>query len=541
MNWLYRRLTLSFVTKVVAALFSLKLGWLLIQVFRLPYEDRLPYYSDDGFYYLQLVKNFVESGVWTFDGGLSKTSGFHLLYAYFLVGIYHLSAFLEIDFVTVSVIASAALPVAGVALSVYCARFSCWSLLLGLILLASSAAISNVPFLVEWPMAIAFWLVSLVFLKRVFSLDADLLNAKLSPVFGFFIGLIAITVRSDSGVVLAAALVIIAILWIRYRPPGLIKVGAGLLFGTALGVAILSIHTRYFTGSFMQSSGAVKRFWGQSLQEMHPTWFGSRWFDNLAYLNEPLVPLFFIDRRTIGIFLVILICIALLCFVVQLLKKKGEVKDVAFSAWGGFSLLAVSGVYAGFSGQQSWYSASLFLPLTALLSISVIFSPQRRPLILASCLVIALINFFMPIEGRSPIQKDMLLAAKLLDQKFPGETAAAFNAGIVGYHRQAGRVVNLDGLVNDAIFPYIKSNTTFCFLKDHEIRLLADDTDTLFDAAKTIRGGYAGEANLAFLKELLGRRTVVSPGKNHLAENTVNIFEVDVESEALMKVCGDQP
>src|SRR6185437_3903318 len=37
---------------------------------------------DDAFYYLSLARHFAASGVWTFDGGVSKTSGFHPFHAY---------------------------------------------------------------------------------------------------------------------------------------------------------------------------------------------------------------------------------------------------------------------------------------------------------------------------------------------------------------------------------------------------------------------------------------------------------------------------
>ncbi|MDA9699741.1 hypothetical protein N9U74_01025, partial [Synechococcus sp. AH-736-M02] len=38
---------------------------------------------DDSFYYLKLACNFADKRVWSFDG-LNHTSGFHLVYAYYL-------------------------------------------------------------------------------------------------------------------------------------------------------------------------------------------------------------------------------------------------------------------------------------------------------------------------------------------------------------------------------------------------------------------------------------------------------------------------
>ncbi|MFN7825259.1 MAG: hypothetical protein ACK5P6_07855, partial [Pseudobdellovibrionaceae bacterium] len=44
---------------------------------------------DDAFYYLQLAKNFAHTGQWTLDG-IHPATGFHPLYAYFLVGLFKL-------------------------------------------------------------------------------------------------------------------------------------------------------------------------------------------------------------------------------------------------------------------------------------------------------------------------------------------------------------------------------------------------------------------------------------------------------------------
>ena len=43
---------------------------------------------DDQFYYLVLAREFATSGRWTFDAGISTTSGFHPLVAYVLVGLF---------------------------------------------------------------------------------------------------------------------------------------------------------------------------------------------------------------------------------------------------------------------------------------------------------------------------------------------------------------------------------------------------------------------------------------------------------------------
>src|SRR5512147_1206963 len=51
---------------------------------------QVQYTPDDGYYYLALARNFVRFGQWTFDGGNSLTSGFHLLQGYMLALGYRL-------------------------------------------------------------------------------------------------------------------------------------------------------------------------------------------------------------------------------------------------------------------------------------------------------------------------------------------------------------------------------------------------------------------------------------------------------------------
>ena len=54
----------------------------------MPAELRVQYVPDDAFYYLGLSRNFFRLHFWTFDSGISRTSGFHPLHAYVLVSLF---------------------------------------------------------------------------------------------------------------------------------------------------------------------------------------------------------------------------------------------------------------------------------------------------------------------------------------------------------------------------------------------------------------------------------------------------------------------
>src|SRR5260370_6540888 len=44
----------------------------------------LGFIPDDAFYELQLARHFIRTGVWSFDGGHTTTTGFHLLNVYLM-------------------------------------------------------------------------------------------------------------------------------------------------------------------------------------------------------------------------------------------------------------------------------------------------------------------------------------------------------------------------------------------------------------------------------------------------------------------------
>jgi hypothetical protein len=63
-------------------------AWTLAHVLSLSPRDRVGFIPDDSFYYLTLARNFATQGQWSFDSGVSRTNGFHLLHAYVLAAVF---------------------------------------------------------------------------------------------------------------------------------------------------------------------------------------------------------------------------------------------------------------------------------------------------------------------------------------------------------------------------------------------------------------------------------------------------------------------
>ena len=95
-----------------------------------------------------------------------------------------------------------------------------------------------------------------------------------------------------------------------------------------------------------------------------------------------------------------------------------------------------------------------------------------------------------PLDKYSPWphQQLMMEAGTYLNQHPLDGRVGAWNAGIIGYY-QGGTVVNLDGLVNDDIYPYAVSNELPTYLKEKDIRYVVD-FQMMFDPYFQTRGGY---------------------------------------------------
>ena len=72
-------------------------------------------------------------------------------------------------------------------------------------------------------------------------------------------------------------------------------------------------------------------------------------------------------------------------------------------------------------------------------------------------------------------QRDIYTAIEPVDRALPaGARVGCFNAGISGYFSRR-RIINLDGLVNDAVVPYWQARRFEQYLSDARIAFICDD------------------------------------------------------------------
>jgi hypothetical protein len=434
---------------------------------------------DDAFYYLVLARNFVSLGNWSFDGTAPAT-GFHLLWAYVLAGAHWLLGAPDLRSLFVLSAGAGAIMVAAAAgLVAATARrvFGPAGALGTTVVFFSIAGAQQATLLVEAPFVIVTAAaMAALMLRRDMPADGGTLLAA------FGLGFVGMMARSDFGLLPAGILLAHAVAYLcgLGRRSALLAPASGLA-GAVVGLAVVLAHAWIVSGGSLQASADVKFYWSVLA--------GHRLTSGIEVLGKAVLPI--APTGYLKWALVVFIISAAACTFVSWRSWHDRIYAMAFS----ISMLTVAAtyiIYFRYNSQalQIWYAAHLVVPAAFLLggAFAVLFD-RLRPLGL-TCLAI-LVGFCLVYSTRPvwPWQESMYQAGLFLRHNPEINPAAAWNAGIVSYF--AGRpVINVDGLVNDDVVPYIKSGNLVGYLKARGVRYLVDST-SMFEGTKPIRGGYA--------------------------------------------------
>ncbi len=99
-----------------------------------------------------------------------------------------------------------------------------------------------------------------------------------------------------------------------------------------------------------------------------------------------------------------------------------------------------------------------------------------------------------------PRQDAMKWAGEYLAQNKLDGNIGSWNAGIIGYY-SGGHIINLDGLVNNSIYPFIKSNTVPEYWKQENIRYIVD-FQNMFNPPFPKQGGYDRPEHLVTIRAI---------------------------------------
>lgn len=468
-------------------------------------EQRVQFIPDDAYYYLSLARSFVNQGQWSFDSGVSLTSGFHLLHAYGLAAIYSLTHASAEQFVSYGIALSFMLAVPAVLLATFLAvRAGRLLASLVLLLFALSRNVSlNTVSAVEWS-----WVTSLsaLYCLAFWATHRDRRKGALVvlPLAGF-LGSLA---RTDFGL-LPASLAAASIPALRASTGwGRVRSAFAGLGGAFAGVVVNLGHNWLATGQCLQSSARMKSLWmgtyGPSLRPIASVVFSLFGRTKVAFLFVGLLAL-----------------VVLVCGV----HRFAEAWNSACSAneatatadaqlsdatlWFG-SGLAIAGYLAFYSlnpaGVQHWYTAGVVVPIFLVVNLPFLnvhwgYLGHVAVLVVLFILLAMQVPVFaaLPTTPEWPHQLALLHAGHYLHERRFEAHVGSWNAGIINYY-EGGHVINLDGVVNNDIYKYARSNELAAYVDERQIEYIVDFVNVLSSEDLRRRGGYDSPA---FLRRLV--------------------------------------
>lgn len=459
---------------------------------------RVQYLPDDAFYYLNLARQYVISGLWSVDGGQSVTSGYHPLFAFSLAALWAAADPDPSGFVTWGIALTGVSSLVAGGLLIHLGRRlgGVLSSVVVLLILASDNYALNAISMMEWP----FVVVCAAAYVLTWTAAQDREHQRPRLALGLAgIGFAGSLARADFGLLPAC-------LWFsgmllepspgraatgRVRLPTLCS-SAGLA-GALVGVAALSLHARYTSGQWVQSSALMKAHWA-GLGGVRPLPPLRLLLDLLGYSG-----------------------LLVLCFVAFTLlrsQRSGGLSPLTraaqtrLGAWA--ALVGYVVVYARSGYVQPWYSSTLIVPAVCCVSgWELRTAPLVRDVrsltagLLAAGLAVVIGWLKEPFldTGRAPWphHASLLQAGHFLGRAPLTGRVGSWNSGIVGYY-EGGRVINLDGLVNNSIYGYAVAGRLPEYIVEKDIRHLVDFSRTLEEAGRRRKGGYDDARFLASLE-----------------------------------------
>lgn len=443
---------------------------------------QVQYIPDDAYYYLTLARNFSDFGQWTFDQGISQTSGFHPLFAYLLALPQMLFNFSPAAFVTYGAILTLCFVLMTSGLVFLVGKRAGYLIFLPLV-----AVIGTSPNFVYNSFSITEWSVTLLCAAAYFLFFCRMIVApeiSRRQIFWLsIIGLLGSLSRTDFGLFpLVIAVVTVAYYVIgRLNRSATYAAIAGLV-GASLGVFAGFAHSFYFTNEWIQSSALMKSYWSEYLSP--------------SYLAVP-----YLLMSLTGVLGLAVLFSLIIVLLVSFRNRNQNAQDSLFQDKTGslssmmfwVATLTLAGYLIFYSRNgaiQPWYTANLITPLLILLyllsaGVSKKLDENIQMMFAAFAGIVMMVNIFnlYPLDDQKspwPHQQQMLEGGNFLHSFSSDCPIGAWNAGIIGYY-QGGEVINLDGLVNNDIYPFAIENEVPSYLQAAGICYVID-FDGMFDS-----------------------------------------------------------
>ncbi len=452
---------------------------------------------DDAFYELQIARHFLATGQWSFDRGLSTTTGFHLLNTY-LMSLFPqlmINPWLAIKFwmgIGVALSIGAIFMICRIAAR----TFGDFSLIFAFLVLNSAVYTTQSASLLEFPYVIvaAALYVAVVFRTRKESGFGALVAI-------FVLGVLGSLARSDFGGLPLAIFVACGISYcLNRRTDYLIQSLCGLV-GATVGLIAVFLHNYFFSGHFLSDSAIVKALWGR----------------RVGYsLKLPLIKLaqtVAVTKQSAPLAGVLFVIAMVVIAAVAIGKWRAPRREGAVAWTYENKLLAGAGsiaialyvlVYGTDPGVQHWYAANFVLPWIFVLGAASRATERDRVLRVFAVFAVALLSAHSIRDSYRPIwrhQRYMLEMAEYLEAHPVDGRIAGWNVGIVGFFND-GRVINLDGLMNDEVYPFVQAGTVAEYLNQAGVKFVVDFPEQVTNPQLARMLGYDGARLRAELKPI---------------------------------------
>ncbi len=461
----------------------------------IPHKELVCFIADDAFYELQIARHFLATGRWSFDGGFSTTTGFHLLNVYLMSLIPQLLTYpwLAIDvWMGVGLVLSL-LTIFTITNFVY-QKFGASALAPTFLVLTAPSFTLQSTGLLEFPyvtLLVALYL-SAIFLRR---------KEHRSMLLGIFLlGFLGSVARSDfGGFPLAIFLTCSVAFFLNRRSDYLLKSFYGLV-GASVGLAVVFLHNFLLSGHFLSSSAMTKSLWGRRLgySPFRPIWI-------------VILTLTSSGRLFIWILMFSVLVVAVRLGALALGRRTNLKMKCRELDGNDCELLAGCGVcaivlyllaYGADSYLQPWYTASFAIPLLLVLSLAaraVARDRAMRAYFIGVVVLLAGVNILGTYDPPWNHQRYMLEMAEYLQDHRPIGRIGGWNVGIVGFFTD-GRVVNLDGLMNDQIYRYALEGRVEQYIDRAEIKHIVDFPIQITDPSLSEVLGFEGKSFSARLR-----------------------------------------
>lgn len=466
-----------------------------------PVATLVQHIPDDAFYYLVPARNFAGYGRWTFDG-VEPATGFHLLWGYVLASLF---AFVPQISLHGIVLVCGLLQVCCLALGAYLLTRSGVRLFgrgaglgVGAVFLSSVVLVQG-GWLMESAAVIAIGAVVVDRLCRPACADGPIPLASY-----LLIGWLLELARSDAGLLAFALLVMHVVLWQYKAVDRSMPKAATLVFiGAVLGIGTTLLHTHLVSGVWVQASARQKLYWSsvsakpplqtiadEPLAVLQPLRYAIPGYGHplpAPFLHRPnLFRRFYKAGTWFTRATLFLVAIGILAgFRKRSMPARASVLTLFLL------VVAYCAFYRHDAAVQDWYVSNFVAPMAMLTAASVAWFYRRHPTAVAGfVLVLVVPGLTYSFITNYPWQECMYRGGLYLnDQSTPG-LVGSFNSGILGFFSKRP-VTNLDGLVNDRLFPSSSRGDLAGYMARRHVTTIFDFSIMLESPVMQARGGYA--------------------------------------------------